>query len=349
MQKITLTKSTKVLFFTALFIAFLILGKPFLVPLTFAAIISMLLLPVVKKLQKKNAPQWLAVLLAILLFLIIIFAIVGLLAWQVNGLVKDAGNMQQQATQKIAEFQQYLQQKFGIPAEQQKQMLSKQTGGNSSSSIKTAVSGLVAGIGGFVTDFILFLVYSFLFLMYRAHLKEFALRMFFPHNRQEASVVMIQCQKVAQKYVGGLAIMILCLIVMYSVGFGMVGVKSFFLFATLAAVLETIPFIGNLTGTLITVLMAVAQGGGGGMVLGVVITYFIVQFIQTYFLETLIVGGGVNVNPLITIAGLIVGELIWGIPGMVLTIPLLGIAKIVFDNVESLKPIGFLMGEVKKQ
>jgi predicted PurR-regulated permease PerM len=348
MQKITLTTSTKVLFFIALAIAFLILGKPFLVPFTFAAVISMLLLPVVKKLEKKKAPRWLGVLLAVLLFLVVIAGIIGLLAWQVSGLVKDSGNMEQQATQKVAEFQQYIQQKFGVPAEQQKQIVSKQSGGGGGGYIKNAVAGLVAGVGGFLTDFVLFLVYTFLFLLYRAHLKEFALRMFFPQHRQEASIVMMQCQKVAQKYVTGLVIMIGCLIVMYSIGFGIVGVKSFFLFATLAAVLETIPFIGNITGTLLTVLMAVAQGGGGSMVLGVIITYFTVQFIQTYFLETIIVGGGVNVNPLITIAGLIVGELIWGIPGMVLTIPLLGIAKIVFDNVEQLKPLGFLMGEVKK-
>lgn len=84
------------------------------------------------------------------------------------------------------------------------------------------------------------------------------------------------------------------------------------------------------------------------MVLGVVITYATVQFIQTYFLETLVVGEKVNINPLITIAGLIVGELIWGIAGMVLTIPLLGMAKIIFDNVEALKPVGFLMGKASK-
>jgi predicted PurR-regulated permease PerM len=346
MRKITLTKSTKVLFFIALFIAFLILAKPFLVPLTFAAIISMLLLPVVKKLESKKAPSWLAVLLAVLLFLSVMAIIIGVLAWQVSGLVKDSGDMEQQATQKIAEFQQYVQQKFNIPVKQQSKLLSGKGGG--SGQISSTVSGLLASIGGFLTDFILFLVYTFLMLLYRSHLKEFALRMFFPNDREHAASVMSDCRQVAGKYVSGLAFMIVCLVVMYSIGFGIVGVKNFLLFALLAAVLETIPFIGNLTGTLITILMTVAQGGSSNIVLGVIITYFTVQFIQTYFLEPIIVGGGVSINPLITIAGLIIGELIWGIPGMVLTIPLLGIAKIIFDNIEPLKPIGFLMGKVKK-
>jgi predicted PurR-regulated permease PerM len=269
------------------------------------------------------------------------------LAWQVKGLVKDAGNMQQRAMQKIKEFQQYIQDKFGVPVAQQSSLASGKTGKEASGYVTNAVSGLVAGLGGFLTDFILFLVYTFLLMLYRSHLKEFLLRMFFKNYRTEAAIVMYRCRQVAGKYVGGLGIMIVCLCIMYTIGFSIVGVKNAFLFALLASVLETIPFIGNVTGTLLTILMTVAQGGSGGMVLGVVITYFTVQFIQTYFLETLIVGGGVNVNPLITIAGLIVGELIWGIPGMVLTIPLLGMAKIIFDNVEKLKPIGFLMGEVK--
>jgi predicted PurR-regulated permease PerM len=40
--------------------------------------------------------------------------------------------------------------------------------------------------------------------------------------------------------------------------------------------------------------------------------------------------------------------IIWGIAGMILFIPTLGIAKIIFDNVENLKPIGFLIGHPSK-
>lgn len=349
MKKSTLKKSVQVLFLVALIVAFLMCAKPFLVPVTFALIISMLLLPVVVWLQKKRAPKWLAVLCAVLLFLLIIGGIVYILSWQVSGLVKDSGNMEQQVTQKVAEFQQYIQEKLGVPVQQQNKLASGESGKESGSYLSTAVGGIIAGIGGFITDFILFLVYVFLFLLYRSHLKEFVLRMFFPASRSHASNVMDECRQVAQKYVTGLAFMIVCLSVMYGIGFSIVGVKSALLFAMLAAVLETVPFIGNITGTLLTMLMTVAQGGSSNMVLGVLGTYLLVQFIQTYFLETLIVGAGVNLNPLITIAGIVVGELIWGIPGMVLTIPLLGITKIVFDNIEPLKPIGFLMGEVKKK
>lgn len=84
------------------------------------------------------------------------------------------------------------------------------------------------------------------------------------------------------------------------------------------------------------------------MIIGVLITYVIVQFIQSYLLEPLVVGAEVNINPLFTILIIIAGETIWGIPGMILAIPVLGIIKIICDHVEPLKPYGFLIGEDKK-
>lgn len=117
----------------------------------------------------------------------------------------------------------------------------------------------------------------------------------------------------------------------------------------LCGLLEIVPFIGNLTGTALTLIMALSQGGGANMAIGILITYGCVQFIQTYILEPLVVGAQVKINPLFTIIAIVIGELIWGIPGMILAIPLLGIAKIIFDNVDSLKPYGFLIAEEKKK
>ena len=143
--------------------------------------------------------------------------------------------------------------------------------------------------------------------------------------------------------------MMLCLWIMYSIGFSIVGVKYAVFFAILCGLLEIIPFIGNLTGNMLTVLMVIVQGGSTGMILAVLLTYAVIQFIQSYLLEPLVVGAGVNINPLFTIIVLVVGELIWGIPGLVLAIPLLGIVKIICDHIEPLKPYGYLIGHDKKK
>ena len=142
--------------------------------------------------------------------------------------------------------------------------------------------------------------------------------------------------------------MIVCLWVMYGIGFTIVGVKNAIFFAILCGILEIVPFVGNLTGNAITILFSIAQGGGTDMIIGILISYALIQFIQTYILEPLVVGRGVSINPLFTIAGIVGMELIWGIPGMVLAIPLLGITKIICDHIEPLKPYGFLIGQEKQ-
>ena len=58
-----------------------------------------------------------------------------------------------------------------------------------------------------------------------------------------------------------------------------------------------------------------------------------------------VVGSKVKINSLIVIVGLVVGEMLWGISGMLLTIPILAILKIVFDRIDNTKAWGYLMGE----
>jgi predicted PurR-regulated permease PerM len=82
------------------------------------------------------------------------------------------------------------------------------------------------------------------------------------------------------------------------------------------------------------------------MIVGIVATYVIVQFIQGWLLEPLILGPQVKINPFSTIIALVLGQLLWGIPGIFLAIPLTAMVKIIFDHFESLQPYGFLIGTI---
>lgn len=152
------------------------------------------------------------------------------------------------------------------------------------------------------------LIYVFLFISARRHFKRFILKLAGDQQEEKASMIMNEATGVAQKYLSGLAKMIVCLWIMYGIGFSIVGVENAFFFAILCGTLEIIPFVGNITGTTLTAMMALAQGGGGSMVIQVLITYGLVQFIQSYILQPLVVGKDVDVNPFFTIFVLIVGE-----------------------------------------
>src|SRR5690606_39610209 len=112
-------------------------------------------------------------------------------------------------------------------------------------------------------------------------------------EENKTAEVLEKSQMVARKYLTGLSMMIVGLWIMYGIGFPIAGVENAVFFAILCGLLEIVPFVGNLVGTATTVLMALAQGGGTGVVVGVLITYGTVQFIQSYILEPLIVGNEV--------------------------------------------------------
>ncbi len=220
---------------------------------------------------------------------------------------------------------------------------------SSSGKLTALFTKLPLALGGFLTDFLIVTVYLFLFLLFRGRFHQFVLKLTPTAERANAKDIMHNVRLVAQKYLTGLALMIGCLWVMYSIGFGVVGVENFFFFAILCGLLEIVPFVGNLTGVAITLLMTVAQGGSTSMLVGILVVYGIVQFTQSYLLEPMIVGHEISINPVFTIVGIVGGELLWGIPGMILALPLLGIIKIVCDHIEPLKPWGYLIGDDEKK
>jgi predicted PurR-regulated permease PerM len=71
----------------------------------------------------------------------------------------------------------------------------------------------------------------------------------------------------------------------------------------------------------------------------------VVQFLEGNFITPNIVGSKVSVNPLAAIIALLIGGMLWGPAGMILSIPFTAIIKVVFDHVDSLEPFGFLLGE----
>lgn len=77
------------------------------------------------------------------------------------------------------------------------------------------------------------LVYVFVLLYYRGHIKKFLLKLSPPPQRHEMEKVIYRVAEVAQQYLLGLSKMIVCLWIMYSIAFSIVGVKNALFFAIL--------------------------------------------------------------------------------------------------------------------
>jgi predicted PurR-regulated permease PerM len=348
MQTQTLARIFRILMILVLVVVILVYAKPFLVPLVFAGLFAMLLLPITRWLQARGLNQVVSILISILVLIAFFGLLIAFISWQVSDLAGDASKMEGQLTKQVDKLRAYLSNSVGIPPQEQQKIM-KQQQEAAPGQASAFINSLLSGIGTFLTNTVLVLVYIFLFQYFRGHIRQFILKLV-PRDETANTVdIMHSAQKVTQKYLTGLSLMIFSLWVMYGIGFTMVGVKNAVFFAILCGMLEIVPFVGNLVGTALTVAMSLVQGGDTQMVLGILATYAMVQFIQTYILEPLVVGAEVNINPLFTILGIVAGEMLWGIPGMILAIPLMGITKIVCDHVTPLKPFGFLIGESKKK
>ncbi len=342
----SLSKSISILFFSFLVISGMYFGREFLIPIAIASLLAMLFVPLSRWFESKGIGRALASLFCVLTLLLGIAGVIALLSWQASDISNDISQIGERLSKIGHELRQFIAKNVGISAEKQKEWIDKQSASASGPSMGTAGTILSSAMS-IVVDSILVLVYLFLFICSRAHLKKFVLTIVPSAEAKETDQIINDAGKMAQKYISGMSMMIVMLWILYGIGFSIAGVENALFFAVLCGILEIIPFIGNLTGTALTVLMVISQGGDDTMIFAVLGTYIIIQFLQTYILEPLVVGSEVNINPLFTILALVLFELIWGIPGMILAIPMLGILKIVCDHVKPLKSYGFLIGKEK--
>jgi putative permease len=127
------------------------------------------------------------------------------------------------------------------------------------------------------------------------------------------------------------------------------GIKYAVLLGLITGLFNIVPYIGIFTAMLISVLITFATAAAAGKVFLVLVTLVITHLVDSNILLPAIVGSKVKINPLITVLGVVLGELIWGISGMFLSIPVIAVLKIIFDRIESLKPWGILLGEQDKK
>jgi predicted PurR-regulated permease PerM len=113
----------------------------------------------------------------------------------------------------------------------------------------------------------------------------------------------------------------------------------------IGGILNILPYIGGIVATALPVLMVTITREGFTTQLLVIGAYLVIQFIDNNILVPRIVSKKVQINALISIVVVLLGGLLWGIPGMFLAIPFIGVLKIVFDRVEDLRPWGRLLGD----
>jgi putative permease len=324
-------------------------GKEILSPLVFSCLFSILLLPLAAFLENKfGMRRGLAAVLSVLFLLLVIGAVLYAIAMQMGDLADDWPQFKNQLNSSLLSLRHWVSVNFHINASRQLNF------------IKTATSNVLASGTTMVgvtlislTSLLLFLVFTFiytiLFLTYRGLIMRFLVSVFLEKNKEVVHDIIEQVQQILRKYILGLFIEMGIVSVVVFLVFWALGIKYALLLGLITGLFNIIPYIGIFTAMLTSVLITFATAAAAVKILMVICALAIVHLADSNILLPVIVGSKVKINPLITVLGVVLGEMIWGISGMFLSIPVIAVSKIIFDRIESLMPWGILLGEENRK
>ncbi|MFH0734661.1 MAG: AI-2E family transporter [bacterium] len=149
-----------------------------------------------------------------------------------------------------------------------------------------------------------------------------------------------------QKYIITKAAINLSMAGVVSIVLALFGVDFIFVWAVLTFVFNFIPNIGSIIGVLLPAVMCLLQFGSVGYAALLAAILIVFQNLIGNIVEPKIFGNRLGINPIVILFSLLLWGYIWGIVGMILSVPITAVLKIIFDSSESanLKFFGELMG-----
>jgi len=325
-------------------LAILYIAQGIILPLIFAFVVAVLLNPVVNFFVRIRINRVVAIIITLLLTIVIIVAFGAFIYTQAANFSDSWPLFVKKFTYILNEAVHFASGYLNIRshdiyvwiAKSERELINI----NGSSIGQTIVS-----VGATIAALVLIPVYTFVILYYKPLLIEFIHRLFSQEHQSQVSSIVIQTKSVVQHYLVGLIIEAIIVGSLNAVGLLLLGIQYAILLGILGALLNMVPYIGGLIAIALFMMVALVTKSSAWFALYVLGVHTFIQIIDNDYIVPKIVASKVKINALFSIMVVLVGDALWGIPGMFLSLPLLAIIKVIFDHVESLKPWGFLLGD----
>jgi predicted PurR-regulated permease PerM len=157
-----------------------------------------------------------------------------------------------------------------------------------------------------------------------------------PRFRDPFSRLFDESGRILESYVRGQLLIGLIMAVCYALGFWALGVPAWAGIAMIAGLLNAIPYVGTILGIILACGFTIAAGGGVWDVAAVLGVFVAVQSLEGYYLTPRILGGRLNLHPMAVFLGLLVGGKLFGLLGVILSIPAIAIGKVFFKFLREL-------------
>lgn len=324
----------------------MIMAKSVILPLLFALFFSILLSPFCGWLERYKFPRFLSSLAAILVGFFVLFVIGFFFYNQMAAFVEDADMFAERLEELLESMEGFLGTWFAIEGDINLDRVVSAIFDWVQENTISLTRG-ITGAASTITSFFLVPVFIYLMLLFRDVLKNFALQAFGKGDigsTMKVQNIILNVKTLVQKYITGMLMVIAILAVLNSLMLTIIGVDHAIFFGVFAAMLNVVPFIGPIMGSILPILYSLITMDSLIYPLIILLGFYVIQIFEGNLFTPTIVGSQVSMNALATLLLIFIGAQIWGLAGMILFIPLGAILKVICDEVESLNHIGDLLG-----
>ncbi len=313
----------------------LYIGSGLLMPLLVAAIIAILLDKPTEKLKQWGLPNWLAISLSVLLMVVIFSLLTWLISSQINTMANDWPTIKEKATEKLNTLSEWANQTLNWDYkdyfENNKRLVQK---------AESFGSAFLSSAMNLLSQSLIIFVYIILLLMQRNMFIKFFKKLV--SNASAMGVVLSDSKKIINNYLLGKGKIMVFLFGIYYLGFTLGSVPYALFLAVFAALFSIIPYVGNIIGGGIAVILSYLYAGTTPalIVIGVISA---AQLVENYILTPWIIGDEIELNPFVTVFGVILFSVLWGMVGAIIALPLIGVLKVIFQHTKGMEPYAFLI------
>lgn len=304
-------------------------------PLFIGFIIAWLFNPLIKKINSKGVPKVVSALIVYFLFILFIImfikVFIPVLYKQLNDLIVALPGI----INKITKVFDDLMVKFSMEGIDLSSVrdnfvnsISKFTLNFTTSMPKHIldfVVSLFSGLGVILMSIVVGIYMSFDF----DHITEHFLKIIPNKYRDEISTLLDKIGVEVRKTVNGTLLVALMVFICDSVAFSIIGLESPLLFGLLCGLTDLIPYIGPYIGGAAAVVVGFSQGTGIGI--AILIACVVVQLIENYVLQPVVMSKAIELHPVTIIVGLLLFGHFFGIIGMILATPILALLKVIYE------------------
>lgn len=305
-----------------------------IIPFLLSLFIAIILSPLYNYFRSKSIPDILSVILVITLFVLLLTFIAKL----IGNSVHDFSTNIDTYAQKISDYYQFISYYttslgLAISADDIENMVNMKQ-------IMKFVTSIIQSMGSMFTNgFIIILTVVFMLL----ESQYFIAKIEFADGKKETMKHIEVIFSKIKNYMVLKAVISLFTGIIVWLSLSFIGTDYAFLWGVLAFMLNFIPNIGSIIAAIPAVLITLVQLGAM-YALFVALLYVVINVVIGSIVEPKVMGKGLGLSTLIIFLSLLFWGWLLGIVGMLLSIPLTIMAKIIFDANEKTKWIGILLG-----